>query len=79
MHRLGVRKFADFKSLDAVEECAGRVLAVGILVAERPRLAGIVPFLAARHAGMAADAHVQVDDQRKLLLRHAAEIPITRA
>src|SRR5262249_29687528 len=74
VHRLGIGKLADFEGLHAVEKRPARVLAVGILVAERPRLAAVVPLLAAGDAGVAADTDVQVDDQSELFRRHSGEI-----
>jgi len=64
MYRLRVRKLADLEGLHAVEEGAGRVAVVGIVVGHETRFARCVPFLATGHAGMAADADVEVDDQR---------------
>src|SRR5262249_21179333 len=60
--RVGERKFARFIGLHAVEEGAGRIGVVRALIRETACLAGRVPLLAARHAGVAADADVQVDD-----------------
>ena len=80
VHRLRVRKLADLERLHAVEERAGRILAVGTLVRQRPGLSRGVPFLAARHAGMAADADVEVDHQRELRHRdHSFCRPATKA
>ena len=67
VNRLGVRELADLEGLHAVEEGAARIGAGGPLVAHRPGRAGGVPLLAAGHAGVAADADVQVDDERELL------------
>src|SRR5690606_444161 len=61
--------FRQFVAVHAVEPHAGRILAVGLFVGERPGDAAGVPFLAAGRAGMAADAGVEVDHQPHLLLR----------
>ena len=66
MHGLRVRVFADLEGLHAVEERAGGILAVRLEVGERTRRARRVPFLARRHAGVAADADVEVDDEGEL-------------
>ena len=66
MQRLAVRVLTDLEGLHAVEEGAGRIQPVGILVAQRPGRTGGVPFLATGHAGVAADADVQIDDQGEL-------------
>ena len=61
------REGAGLVGLHAIEEGAGRVGAIGVQVGQRRRRARGVPLLARRDAGMAADAHVEVDDQRQLL------------
>ncbi len=59
----------DLERVDAVEPRAGDVGAVRVLVGQCRAVAAGVPFLAAHHAGMAADADVEVDDQPELLRR----------
>ena len=50
-------------------QAPGNIGAVGMLVGQRRAIAAGVPFLAADHAGVAADADVEVDDQAELLRR----------
>ncbi len=66
VHRLGVRIFADLEGLHAIEERPRRIRSVRALIGHRAGGAGGVPLLAARDAGVAADANVQVYDQREL-------------
>jgi hypothetical protein len=66
VHGLGVGKLADLERLHAIEEGAGRILVVRIEIGERPRGAGRVPLLAARHAGMTADADIEIDHEGEL-------------
>jgi hypothetical protein len=77
VHRFGVRELAHLEGLHAVEEGSRRVGAVGVVVREETGLARRVPLLAARHAGMAADAHVEVDDQGELLGHSPISLPAT--
>ena len=67
VHGLGVGVAAGFPGLHAVEEGAGGVGSVGVLVGQRAGAARGVPLLARSDAGVAADADVQVDDQGQLL------------
>jgi hypothetical protein len=60
---------AHLVAVHPVQPGAGLSAAVGVEVAERRRIAAGVPFLAADHAGMAADADVQVDHQAEALRR----------
>lgn len=66
MHGLRVWKLPDLESLNAIEESPGRIVVVWPLVHERSRLSRRVPFLAACHAGVTADANIEVNDQREL-------------
>ncbi len=49
--------------MDAVEPDAVGAAAIGLHVGQRRHVAAGVPFLAARHAGLAADAGIEVDDE----------------
>src|SRR5207342_2183365 len=55
------RRRGDFVTVHAVEPDAEWIVAVGILVGQRPGDAAGVPFLAGHRAGMAADAGIEVD------------------
>ena len=66
VHGLGVRVLTHFKGLHPVEEGAVGVRRVGVEVGQGAGGAGGVPLLAAGHAGVAADAHIEVDDQGEL-------------
>ena len=66
MHRLGVGILPDLERLHAVEERAGRIGAVRILIAQRSGGSGSIPFLAAGHAGMTTDANIEIDDESEL-------------
>src|SRR5439155_20895577 len=61
-----VLALADLERVHAVEPHAPGLRAVGIELRQRPRLAERVPLLAARHAGVAADAGVEIDDEPEL-------------
>lgn len=63
---LRVRKLSDFECLNAIEERPRGILIVRANVGQGPRATRGVPRLAARHAGLAANAHVQVDHKRHL-------------
>ena len=63
MHRAAVRAFADLVAVHAVQPSATGLRAVGVLVGERRRMAAGVPFLTSDHAGLAANAGVEVDHQ----------------
>src|SRR5690606_18017864 len=69
VHRPARRPLPHLVAVDAVEPRPERVGAVGVLVGQRRRVAARIPFLAARRAGLAADAGVEVDDEAKLLGR----------
>ena len=79
MDRLRVRKLAHLEGLHAVEERAGRIVVVRVEVGERPGATRRVPFLAARDAGMAADADVEIDDERELAAAHRVRSPLAAA
>ncbi|MNG03723.1 hypothetical protein D3C84_868140 [compost metagenome] len=66
MHRLGVGELADLEGLHPIEEGAVGIGIVGVEIDQRTGRARGVPLLAAGHAGMAADADVEVDDQGEL-------------
>ena len=72
MHRAAAVSAALLVGVDAVEPDAVGVAGIGIDVGERRHVAAGVPFLAARHAGLAADAGVEVDDEAELFLGRAA-------
>jgi hypothetical protein len=57
------RAVVDLVAVDAVEPGARRVHAIGVDVGQRRGVAAGVPLLAAHHAGLAADAGVEVDDE----------------
>ena len=57
------------EGVDAIEPHAVGARAIGIEIGQRRHLAAGVPFLAARHAGMAADAGVEIDDEAELFCR----------
>src|SRR5579862_9152822 len=59
--------------MDPVEPDAVRIGAVGIDIGERRHVPAGVPFLAARHAGLATHAGVEIDDEPKLLLRRGGK------
>src|SRR5690606_20371239 len=59
VHRPARRPLAHLVAMDAVEPRPVRVGAVGVLVGQRRRVAARIPFLAARRAGLAADAGVE--------------------
>src|SRR3546814_14759093 len=61
--------FRELFAVLAVEPYPRLILAVRLLVGQRPGDAAGVPFLAAGRAGVAADAGVQVDHQPELDLR----------
>ena len=63
---VGERILARFKGLYTVEERAGRIGVVGPEIGQTAGLARRVPFLAARHAGVASHADVQIDYERHL-------------
>ena len=62
------RAVAHLIGMHAVEPGAVRIAAVGVLVGQRRRIAAGVPFLAARRAGLTADAGVEIDHQAELLV-----------
>ena len=63
MHGAAVRALADLVAVDAVQPGAARSRAIRVLVGQRRRMAAGVPFLAGDHAGLAADAGVEIDHQ----------------
>ena len=69
MHGLARRTVADLVAVHAIEPGAVRIGAIGVLIRERRGVAPVVPFLAARRAGLAPDAGVEIDHQPKLLRR----------
>src|SRR3546814_1726062 len=70
LRRGGARRgFRQLVAVHAVEPYPRRILAVRLLVGQRPGDAAGVPFLAAGRAGVAADTGVQVDHQPELDLR----------
>lgn len=66
VYGLGVRKLSDFECLNAIEERPRGILIVRAVVGQVARATRGVPRLAARHAGLAAHAYVQVDHKRHL-------------
>ncbi len=69
MHGLARRAVAHLEAMHAIEPGAVRIGAVGVLIRQRRGIAAVVPFLAARRAGLAADAGVEIDHQPQLLRR----------
>ena len=57
----------------AVEPDAVGMPAKGIDVGQRRHVAAGVPFLAGRHAALAADSCVEVDDEPELFLRRCGK------
>ena len=57
-----------FVAVYAVEEGAGRVATIGVLIAQRCAVILGIPAFAGDHAGMAADAGVEVNHEAKLAL-----------
>jgi hypothetical protein len=57
----------DLERMDAVQPSTGNIGTVGVLIGQGRAIAPGIPFLAIDHAGMAADADVEVDDKPKLL------------
>ena len=75
MHQLGVTFGGlDLIGMHAVEEGAGGIGAIGILIAERRAIVFGVPALAGDHTGMAAHAGVQVNDQTHLAVGGVGEL-----
>ena len=60
-------------AVDAVEEGARGVGAIGLLIRERRAVVLGVPALAGHDAGMAADAGVEIDHEAELLFGFAGE------
>jgi hypothetical protein len=59
----------DLEGMDAVEEGARGLGSISIKVGKRRAMGALgIPFLARRHAGMAADAGVKVDDKAEFAL-----------
>jgi hypothetical protein len=56
----------DLETVDAVEEGARHVRPVGVLIGQRAAVAASIPLLAGDDAGVAADAHVEIDDETEL-------------
>jgi hypothetical protein len=67
MHKLrGTLRGLHLVAVDAVEESARGGGAIGVLIAERGAVILGVPALAGDHAGVAADAGIEVDDKAEL-------------
>src|SRR4029077_13972068 len=58
---------AFLEGVDAVEPDAPGARTIRVEIGQRPHMAGGIPFLAGRGAGLAADADVEVDDEPELL------------
>jgi hypothetical protein len=63
MYGLGIGINTGFIGLHAIKESTRRICIIRILIHQRPGRTGGIPLLARRHAGMAADANVEVDDE----------------
>ena len=66
MHGFRIGKLADLECLYAVEECSRGVLVVRAVIGQVTGEARSIPLLAARHARVAANANVEIDDEREL-------------
>ena len=73
VHRAPAHIRRVFVRVDAVEPDAVDVAAVRIDVGQRRHVSAGVPFLAGRHARLAADASVEVDDEAKFLVGGGGE------
>src|SRR6185312_8433774 len=67
IHGLAAPAVVHLVGMHAVEPGAVRVAAVRVLIGQWRRIAAGVPLLAARDAGMTADAGVEIDHQAELL------------
>jgi len=61
MYGLRIWKLADLESLNAIEKSSGRVFIVRVSIDHRASVPGTVPFFTAGHAGMAANAGIEID------------------
>ncbi len=66
MHRLGIGKGAHLKGLYPIEEGAGGIGIIGVLIAHGTRRAGGIPLLAAGDTGVTADTDIEIDHQGQL-------------
>src|SRR5688572_16626827 len=73
VHRAPDRFRRMFERVDAVEPDAVGFAAIGIDVGQRRHMATGVPLLAGGHAGLAADAGVEVDDEAELSFRRCGQ------
>jgi hypothetical protein len=73
MYRSPSITFADFVGVYSIEPRTMWIRAKGIVISQWGRKATTVPFLAARRAGLTADAGVKIDDEAKLLIRRCGE------
>jgi hypothetical protein len=79
MHRATAPVDLHLVAVHAIEEGARGVRAIGVVIAERRGIPAGVPLLAGCHAGMAADAGVEVDDEAELLRRLSGQAGHARA
>ena len=66
MNRLRIREFTNFEGLHTIEKGTGWLRAIRIAVYQRAGFSRGMPLLATGHAGMAANAGIEIDDQSEL-------------
>jgi hypothetical protein len=54
---------ARLEAMNAIEPGSARVRTIGVLVGQRSRMATGIPFLTIHHAGMTANACVEIDNE----------------